>query len=82
VTPSSGHEELVLSIRDVAKVLGVSDDLVYELVARGDIPCIRLGRRRLIPRRAVDLMIERSLETFDVDVLGGQWRGDTRSAGE
>lgn len=52
-------------IRDVAKMLGVSDDLVYELVARGEIPCLRLGRRRLIPRRAVEFMIERSLEAFD-----------------
>lgn len=82
MTPSSGREELVLSIRDVADVLGVSDDLVYELVARGEIPCIRRGRRRLIPRRAVELMIERSLETFDVDLLDAPWRGDTRSAGE
>lgn len=65
VTAPSDREELVLSIRDVAKLLGVSDDLVYELVARGEIPCLRLGRRRLIPRRAVELMIERSLDAFD-----------------
>jgi excisionase family DNA binding protein len=65
VTAPNDREDLVLSIRDVAKVLGVSDDLVYELVARGEIPCLRLGRRRLIPRRAVELMIEHSLEAFD-----------------
>jgi excisionase family DNA binding protein len=66
------REHLVLSIRDVAKMLGVSDDLVYELVARGEIPCLRLGRRRLVPRRAVELMIERSLETFDRDLAARQ----------
>ena len=65
VTAPYDRKELVLSIRDVAKLLGVSDDLVYELAARGEIPCLRLGRRRLIPRRAVELMIERSLEAFD-----------------
>jgi excisionase family DNA binding protein len=65
VTAPADREDLVLSIRDVAKMFGVSDDLVYELVARDEIPCLRLGRRRLIPRRAVELMIERSLEAFD-----------------
>lgn len=59
----------VLSIGEVAEMLGVSDDLVYELVARGEIPCLRLGRRRLIPRRVVELMIERSVETFDAGRL-------------
>lgn len=65
MTAPTDREDLVLSIRDAAKVLGVSDDLVYELVARGEIPCLRLGRRRLIPRRAVELMIEHALGAFD-----------------
>lgn len=59
----------VLSIQEVADILGVSDDLVYELVARGEIPSLRLGRRRVVPRRVVDLMIERSIETFDAGAL-------------
>ena len=41
---AAGDRGLVLSIREVADILGVSDDLVYELVARGEIPCLRLGR--------------------------------------
>jgi excisionase family DNA binding protein len=53
----------------VADILGVSDDLVYELVARGEIPCLRLGRRRLIPRRVVELMVERSIETFEASTV-------------
>jgi excisionase family DNA binding protein len=66
---AAGDRGLVLSIREVADILGVSDDLVYELVARGEIPCLRLGRRRLIPRRVVDLMIERSIGTFDASAV-------------
>jgi excisionase family DNA binding protein len=30
--------------RSVAQALGVSIDLVYDLAARGEIPCVRLGR--------------------------------------
>lgn len=69
MTTDTGDVGRVLSIRETAKLLGVSDDLVYELVARGEIPCLRLGRRRLIPRRVVDLMIDRSVETFNADAV-------------
>ena len=49
----------MLSVREAAVLLGVSDDLVYELTARGELPCLHLGRRRMIPRRAVDLRLEK-----------------------
>ena len=70
---------LVASVSEVAEALGVSDDLVYELVARGELPSLKLGRRRLIPRRAVELIIERSLQTFDADALSTcLWRHQSR----
>jgi excisionase family DNA binding protein len=63
-------ERLVLSVAETAEVLGVSDDLVYELTETGQLPCLRFGRRKVIPRRAIDLVIERALERFDPeDVL-------------
>lgn len=61
-----GHmEKLVLTVQETAEALGVSDDLVYELTAQGVLPCLHLGRRRVIPRRAVDLLIEACVGTFD-----------------
>ncbi len=60
-----GVGPVVLSVAEAADALGVSDDLVYELVARGELPCLHLGRRRVIPRRAIDLVIERAMEGFD-----------------
>ena len=32
---------LVLSVAEAAGALGVSDDLVYQLLQRGELPCIR-----------------------------------------
>lgn len=58
---AGGDERLVLTVRQAADALGVSDDLVYELTARGEIPCLRLGRRRVIPRRAIELMLEQAM---------------------
>jgi excisionase family DNA binding protein len=65
---------LVLSIREAAEALGVSDDLVYEMTARGEIPSLQLGRRRVVPLRAIELLIERSLETFDADAVSARLR--------
>ena len=58
-------DKLVLTVQETAQALGVSDDLVYELTAQGALPCLHLGRRRVIPRRAVDLLIERCIGDFD-----------------
>jgi excisionase family DNA binding protein len=60
---------LTLSVREAAAELGISDDLVYELIARGELPAVALGRRKVIPRRAIDLVLERALEGFDPDAL-------------
>ena len=62
-------EPLVLSIGETAELLGVSDDLVYDLVAQGDLPCLRLGRRRVIPRIAIERVVNEALADFDAGVV-------------
>ncbi len=62
-------DRLVLSVAEAAEALGVSDDLVYELTERGELPCLRFGRRKLIPRRAVELLVEAAITDFDVDTV-------------
>jgi excisionase family DNA binding protein len=57
--------KLVLSIAEAAEALGVSDDLIYELTERGEIPCLRLGRRKVVPMRAVEAILEECLDGFD-----------------
>lgn len=55
--------KLVLSVAEAAEVLGVSDDLIYELTARGELPCLRLGRRKVIPTVAIEAMISGCLDS-------------------
>jgi excisionase family DNA binding protein len=62
-------EALLISVADAAALLGVSDDLVYALVDHGELPCTRLGRRRLVPRRAIDDVVARVMADFDADRL-------------
>lgn len=56
--------KLVLSIAEAAEALGVSDDLIYELTARGELPCVRLGRRKVIPAVAIQAVIDGCLDGF------------------
>ncbi len=58
-------DRLVLSVAEAAEALGVSDDLVYELTERGELPCLRFGRRKVIPRRAIELLVESAIADFD-----------------
>jgi excisionase family DNA binding protein len=62
-------EPAFLSVPDVARMLAVSDDLVYDLIERGEIPSTRLGRRKVVPRRAIELVLERAMANFDPDRL-------------
>lgn len=52
------HESLTVSVVTAAQLLGVSRALAYELVARGELPSLRLGRRVVIPRRALEALVE------------------------
>jgi excisionase family DNA binding protein len=48
----------VLSVTEAAGLLGISRDLAYELVARGELPSLRLGRRIVVPRRALESLLK------------------------
>jgi excisionase family DNA binding protein len=66
---SDPPESLFLTAAEAGRLLGVSGDHVYRLADSGDLPCVTLGRRRLIPRQAIDMLLERALGDFDPDRL-------------
>ena len=47
-------ENEVLTAKEVSKRLRVGLSQIYEGCARGEIPALRIGRRWLIPRAALD----------------------------
>jgi excisionase family DNA binding protein len=49
---------LVVTIAEAAKLLGISRSFGYELVKRGDLPVLRLGRRQLVPKAALSQLME------------------------
>ena len=56
------EQRLTMSVEEAGEALGVSRGLAYELVARGELPALRLGRRWVIPRRALEQMLERAAD--------------------
>ena len=50
-------ERLVLTVAEAGDLLGVSRAFAYELVARGELPVIRLGRRIVVPKAALLAMV-------------------------
>ena len=59
MTPPGGAQKgegdpLVMSVAEAARLLGISKTLAYDLVARQELPSLRLGGRVRIPRRALE----------------------------
>ena len=51
-------ERLTLTVEEAAETLGISRAFAYEAVANGDIPCIRIGGRILVPKAALEKLLQ------------------------
>jgi excisionase family DNA binding protein len=55
-TPQTPDDRLVYTVAEAGELLGISRAFAYELVARGELPVICLGCRRLVPNRPPGLV--------------------------
>jgi excisionase family DNA binding protein len=51
-------DEMILTVPEAAGRLRLSRAFTYQLVADGELPALRFGRRVLIPRSALERYIE------------------------
>ena len=49
---------LVYTVMQTATLLGISRTHAYELVARGDLAHVQLGRRIVVPRHALERLLD------------------------
>ena len=56
IAPS--EDRLVYTVAEAGELLGISRAFAYELVARGELPVILLGLRRLVPKVALLAVLE------------------------
>ena len=52
--PKLENQPILLSVRQASCLLGVGMTFTWDLVHRGQLPSVRLGRRVLIPRAAIE----------------------------
>jgi len=51
-------ERLTLTVEEAAQLLGISRGLAYEMARCGKLPVVRLGRRLLVSRGALERMLD------------------------
>ena len=49
---------LTMTVEQVAEALGLSRGLTYEAIKTGQIPAVRVGKRLLVPRAALEKMLD------------------------
>ena len=50
-------EKKTLNVEEVAQILGIGRASAYRAIKRGEIPSIRIGRRYLVPRHAIEQLV-------------------------
>lgn len=45
-------------VEEAARLLGIGRNQCYEALKRGELPSIRIGKRLLVPRTALDRLLE------------------------
>ena len=61
------QERLTLTVEQAGELLGISRALAYEMARTGRLPTLRFGKRIVVPRKAIENMLESSLANSNPD---------------
>ena len=50
-------ERRTMSVEEAAVALGIGRTSAYLAARRGELPCLRIGRRLVVPRAAIDRLL-------------------------
>ena len=50
-------EKLTLTVAETAKCLGIGRNSAYEAIAKGEIPVVKIGKRLLVPKAALEKLL-------------------------
>lgn len=64
------HQRAVFTVREVAKILGVGRNTLYEALRRGELPALRIGRRVLIPAAWLERILSGETELHRMERTG------------
>ncbi len=52
-------KRLTVSVAEAAEMLGISKSAAYEYARTGELPTVRMGRRLLVPTKALEALLDR-----------------------
>ena len=61
-------EKILLKPMEVTQILGIGRSLVYEMLAIGELPSIRIGRCIRIPRNELEKWIEQNTHKSSLSI--------------
>lgn len=67
---AEGPRRMLVSVDDAARRLSISRSLLYELLAAGRLPSVRIGRLRRIPVEALDAFVQEMMSQGPGDARG------------
>jgi len=70
----NAESNLVLTVSEVGRLLGISRATAYTLAHTGAIPTLRLGRRLVVPRKALEDLLASAGQDNGKDDMGGDKR--------
>ena len=51
-------EPLLCPVEEAAQLLGIGRSQLFELIGRSELESVKIGRRRLVPRDAIDSYVQ------------------------
>ena len=64
----NGENKLTFTVQEAAQMLGLSRNSTYQGIETGEIPYVKVGKRILIPRHALQKMLAEACKKTE----GGQ----------
>ena len=58
-------EQRLLDVVEVAKILGVSKQMIYKLEKNGDLPCVQIGRRKKFRPEDIEKYIDDNISEYE-----------------
>jgi excisionase family DNA binding protein len=62
---SQSKQRVTWTVHETAERLGLTLSTVYAYIESGELPAVRLGRRLLVPREAVERLVENAMGRWD-----------------
>lgn len=56
-------ETAMLTVAETCAYLRISKWSVYQLIRKGQLPSVKIGRRRLIPMASIEKLVQQQLQT-------------------